>query len=189
MGRLFFTIAVVMIMIKTANGQRYLAGQQGIEIRGGMVDEFYSDSNRSFHFGVGMSSYTKEGNHWVFGAEYLKNEHPYSKMKIEVSQLTAEGGYYLNFLSDPGKTFFLSLGASALAGYEIVNQGKYLLYDGGTLQHNNALLYGGAVTLELERYMTDRLVLLLNMRERIMLGTSIGKFHTQFGLGLKYIMN
>ena len=45
-------------------------------------------------------------------------KHGYRHVTIPSAQFTAEGGYYLNFLSDAGKVFFLNLGGSALAGYE-----------------------------------------------------------------------
>ena len=50
-------------------------------------------------------------------------------------------------------------------------------------------IYGGALTLELETYLTDRVVLLVNARERMLFGSDIGKFHTQVGIGLKFIIN
>ena len=34
----------------------------------------------------------------------------------------------------------------------------------------------------------DRVVFLINARERCLFGSSVGKFHTQFGVGLKIIM-
>ena len=80
------------------------------------------------------------------------------------------------------KTFFLSLGLSALAGYETSNQGD-------TLLDKDCFIYGGALTLELETYLTDRVVLLVNARERMLFGSDIGKFHTQVGMGLKFIIN
>ena len=104
-------------------------------------------------------------------------------------QFTAEGGYYLKFLSDRRKTFFLSLGLSALAGYETSNRGDKLLPDGATLLDKDCFIYGGALTLELETYLTDRVVLLINARERMLFGSDIGKFHTQVGMGLKFIIN
>ena len=58
--------------------------------------------------------------------------------------------YYMNFLSDRKKTFFLSLGLSALAGYETSNWGDKLLPDGSTLTDKDGFVYGGALTLELE---------------------------------------
>ena len=80
------------------------------------------------------------------------------------AQFTAEGGYYLKFLSDRRKTFFLSLGLSALAGYETSNRSEKLLPDGATLLDKDCFIYGGALTLELEAYLTDRVALLLNAR-------------------------
>lgn len=42
---------------------------------------------------------------------------------------------------------------------------------------------------ELETYLTDRVVLFVNARERMLFGSDIGKFHTQVGMGLKFIIN
>lgn len=87
------------------------------------------------------------------------------------------------------KTFFLSLGLSALAGYETSSQGDKLLPDGATLLDKDCFIYGGALTLELEAYLTDRVALLLNARERTLFGSDIGKFHSQVSLGIKFIIN
>lgn len=105
------------------------------------------------------------------------------------AQFTAEGGYYLKFLSDPSKTLFLSIGGSALAGYETVNWGGRILYDGSRLLAKDAFVYGGAVTLELETYITDCIVLLASVRERALWGSSLGVFSTQFGLAVKFIIH
>ena len=133
--------------------------------------------------------YTKNANRWVIGGEYLHKKYDYKDMQIPVEQFTAEGGYYLKFLSDRRKTFFLSLGLSALAGYEVSNKSEKLLPDGSTLLDKDCFIYGGALTLELEAYLTDRIALLVNARERALFGSDIGKFHTQVSLGLKFIIN
>lgn len=135
------------------------------------------------------SVYTKNANRWVIGGEYLEKRYDYKDVRIPIQQFTAEGGYYLNFLSDRRKTFFLSAGLSALAGYETSNRGNKLLPDGSTLLNKDAFVYGGALTLELETYLTDRMVLLLNVRERAMFGSSIGTFNTQVSIGMKFIIN
>ena len=135
------------------------------------------------------SVYTKNANRWVIGGEYLHKKYDYKDMQIPVEQFTAEGGYYLKFLSDRRKTFFLSLGLSALAGYEVSNKSEKLLPDGSTLLDKDCFIYGGALTLELEAYLTDRVALLLNARERALFGSDIGKFHSQVSLGLKFIIN
>ena len=43
--------------------------------------------------------------------------------------------------------------------------------------------------MELETYITDRIVLLANVRERALWGSPLGVFTTQFGLGVKIIIN
>ena len=168
-----------------AKAQRCLPGMKGLELRGGLV----GGSSGDFYLGTGMSVYSWRASRWVFGAEYLQKSYRYKDMSIPRAQFTAEGGYYLNFLSDASKTFFLSTGVSALAGYETVNWGKSLLADGSRLMADDAFIYGGAVTLEAECYLTDRIVLLAAIRERVLWGSSISKFATQFGVGVKFIIN
>ena len=140
-------------------------------------------------FGAALSTYTKKGNKWVFGGEYLLKNNPYKDTKIPVAQFTAEGGYYFKILSDARKIVFVYAGASALAGYEAVNWGKKVLHDGSTLHDRDAFIYGGALTLDVECYVADRIALLANLRERCLWGGDTRKFHTQFGVGIKFIIN
>lgn len=184
---LFIVVAMLALCVGQANAQRYLPKMRGIELRGGFVDGVQSPLN--YYGGIALSTYTKRADRWVFGAEYLHKAYPYKNITIPKSQFTAEGGYYYKFLSDPSKTFFLSIGGSALVGYETSNWGDKLLPDGATLRNQDSFIYGGAITLELETYLSDRIVLLLNLRERALWGSSIGHFSTQFGAGVKFIIN
>ena len=157
-----------------------------------MADGFHSASRRNelgYHFGLSMDSYTKGCSRWVFGAEYLQKYHPYKDTRLPVSQFTAEGGYYYNFLSDANKVFLCYVGGSAMAGYETVNWGESLLHDGARITNGDAFVYGGAVSLEIETYLTNRTVLLLHARERCLWGGGTGNFHFQFGVGLKFILD
>ncbi len=113
----------------------------------------------------------------------------YRESRIPVEQFTGEGGFFSGVLSDGSKTFFLSAGISALAGYETVNGGKKLLFDGSTVRNKDGFIYGGAITLQAETYLTDRLVLQLYGRERCLWGGSMGRFHTQYGVGLKIMLD
>lgn len=186
------TLALCFALSGGAYAQRCLPGMRGIQVTGGMLDGFYSSSTKSetgYYFGLSMATYAKHSDKWVFGAEYLQRYYPYKETRIPVAQFTAEGGYFLNILSDPSKTFFLSLGGSAVAGYETVNRGNKLLFDGSTLQNRDRFVYGGAITLEVETYLTDRVVLLLTGRERMLFGSDMTKFHTQFGVGLRFMLN
>ena len=183
-------IASLALFTGQAHAQRCLPKMQGIEVRANMVDGFNPGGNDGgYSLGTALSTYTKGGNKWVFGGEYLLKNKPYKEEKIPVAQFTAEGGYYLKVLSDARKTLFVYAGASALAGYETVNWGDKVLPDGALLRDKDAFIYGGALTLDVEFYVADRIALLANLRERCLWGNSTGHFHTQFGLGVKFIIN
>ena len=74
-----------------------------------------------------------------------------------------------------------------MLGYETVNGGDRLLDDGAALRKHESFIYGGAVTLEAEGYLTDKLVLLVRLRERLVWGGASGCCHFQYGAGVKYI--
>lgn len=191
MKRIVLFMILCLALIGQAHAQRYLPGQKGFQFTLGAVDGFHLEKGdkQAFAGGIALSNYTKSGNRWVFGAEYLQKSYLYKTELIPTAQFTAEGGYYYKFLSDPDKIFFFSVGASAMAGYETVNWGESLLFDGSTITSEDNLLYGGAVTFEIETYFSDRIVLLLNVRERILGGSSINLFHTTIGAGIKLIIN
>ena len=187
---LFMIIASLALFTGQAHAQRCLPKMQGIEVKANMADGFKLGGNDGgYSLGAILSTYTKGGNKWVFGGEYLLKNKPYKEKKIPVAQFTAEGGYYLKVLSDARKVLFVYAGASALAGYETVNWGDKVLYDGAMLHDKASFIYGGALTLDVEFYVADRVALLANLRERCLWGNSTGHFHTQFGVGVKFIIN
>ena len=194
MRKLAFFLFVVMLALFAgqAHAQRCLPKMKGIRLTAGMADSFYSASSKNdagCSFGASLATYTKGGHQWMLGAEYLRRYHPYRESRIPVEQFTGEGGFFSGVLSDGSKTFFLSVGISALAGYETVNGRKKLLFDGSTVRNKDGFIYGGAITLQAETYLTDRLVLQLYGRERCLWGGSMGRFHTQYGVGLKIMLD
>ena len=157
--KMLLTFAVLALTMGQATAQRVLPKMQGIAIGGGMVD----GKSDSFYGGLTVDTYTKGGNKWVFGAEYLQR--------------------------NPSKSFFVYVGASALAGYETMNWNKQLLDDGSRLKEKDGFVYGCAATLNVEWYLSDKVVLTGNLRERFLWGNTSGLNHTQYGIGLKFIIN
>ena len=187
MKKVSLLFIALILFIGYIDAQRYLTGQHGIQVTTGTVNGM--NLKKAFYGGLSVATYTQNDSRWVVGAEFLQKQLDYGEIKIPVAQFTAEGGYYYSFLSDPSKTFLLSIGASGLAGYETSNWGNKILFDGATLLNRDAFLYGGTLSLELETFITDRIILLVNAREHAVWGSSIGKFSTQFGSGLKIILN
>ena len=161
---IYLCVAVVSLALFSgqAYAQRYLPGMMGVELRGGFAGG--SKGPLNYYTGFAVSGYTKKANRWVAGAEYLLKNYEYRTISVPRAQFTAEG-------------------------YETVNWGDRMMHDGSRLLAGDAFLYGGALTLELETYITDRIVLLANVRERALWGSPLGVFTTQFGLGVKIIIN
>jgi hypothetical protein len=117
--KLLAMLALCLFTMESVCAQRTLSGMRGIQLTGGTVDGFYSPSTHNeagYCLGAAMATYSKGGNKWVFGGEYLQKPYLQEGIRIPLEQFAAEGGYYFRLLSDPSKTFFLSLGSSALAG-------------------------------------------------------------------------
>ncbi|MDE7374454.1 MAG: conjugal transfer protein TraO [Odoribacter sp.] len=190
MKRLLLLAIIMCPFLQSLSAQRYLPGQQGLQVTGGTTDGYALVRHRNvgFYLGIARSSYTLSANRWVYGVEYLNRHYCYKHVPIPVVQFTVEGGYCYQFLSNPGKDVFFSIGGLLMAGYETSNWGRKKLPDGDTLLHRDNFLYGGAATLEIETFVTDRIVLLLNVKERLLFGSSVGKFHCQTGIGVKSII-
>lgn len=147
------------VLTDKAHAQRCLPGTKGLRITAGMTDGFHTADKRNelgYHFGMGMDRYVNGCHKWVFSGEYLQKYYPYKDIRVPVSQFTAEGGYYYNFLSDANKVFLCYAGGSVLAGYETVNWGTGMLFDGSRLCVGDAFVYGGAVSLEIEPTLPTR---------------------------------
>lgn len=189
MKRLLLLIALCLSLLPLA-AQRYLPGQQGLQTTSGTIDGYglMKHRNAGFYFGAARSSYTLSKDRWEYGMEYLHRYYCYRHTPIPVVQFTAGTGYYRQFLSNPGKDLFFSIGGLLMAGYETSNWGRKELADGATLLDRDCILYGGAVAFEVETFITDRVILLFNVKERLLFGSSVGKFHFQSGIGVKYII-
>jgi hypothetical protein len=188
MKKLFVLFVITLFFaVPRLSAQRYLPGLRGLQVTAGSVNALNLD--KGFHAGFAFSQYTKRADRWVFGFEYLEKSHLYKDIVIPQSQFTIDAGYYLKFISDPRKTLFVSIGASGMAGYETINWDEKLLFDGATIRNGDTFLWGGALTLEMEIYLIDRIVLLGNIRQRLLSGSSVGRLNTQFGAGIKIIIN
>lgn len=183
--------AMLALFTGQAMAQRCLPGMSAVEIKANMADGFYTGNSRNcgYSFGVYYSVFKGNANTWTFGGEYLQTYKPYGeKGRIPVAEFTGEAGYNLHLLSDYSQTFHLYGGVSALAGYETVNWGKSVLSDGSTLHNDDAFIYGGALTVQADFYLSDKIALTANVKERFVFGNSTGHFRCQWGVGVKFII-
>ena len=78
---------------------------------------------------------------------------------------------------------------SALAGYETLNWSEQTLYDGARLKNGDAFVYGGALTLEMEVYLSDRIALTASVRERFLWGGNLDRCQLQCGAGFRFYLD
>lgn len=182
--------AMLALFSGQAMAQRTLPGMKSVEVKASMVDGFYTGISRNcgYSFGVYYSVFKGNNAHeWVFGGEYLQTyKHYGEKGRIPVADFTAEAGYNLHLISDYSQTFHLYAGISALAGYETVNWGESVLKDGATLNNGDAFIYGGAVNVQADFYLSDNFALGVNLKERFIFGNDTGHFRFSYGLTAKY---
>lgn len=183
--------AMLPLFAGEAMAQRCLPGMSAVDVKADMVNGFYTGNSRDcgYSFGVFYSVFKGNANTWSFGGEYLQAYKPYGeKGRIPVAQFTGEVGYNLHIVSDYSQTFHLYGGVSALGGYETVNWGKKILVDGSTIHNGDAFIYGGALTLQADFYLSDKIALGAHIKERFVFGNSTGHFLTQFGAHVKFII-
>ena len=187
-----FAVAVFSLFGGKAFAQRCLPGMSAIEVRADMVNGFFTGKSRDCGYNVGVFYSVIKGdnaNTWSFGGEYLQTYKPYGeKGRIPVAQITGEVGYNLHIISDYSQTFHLYGGVSALCGYETVNWGNQILKDGATIGADDAFIYGGALTVAADFYLSDRFILGAHAKERFVFGNDTGHFLTQFGVHVKFII-
>ena len=194
MQRILFllTVAVLSLFAGEAYAQRDLPGQTGIQFTSGGVNHFFSwksGGERHYFTSLAFTHTNRNRTYWLYGLDYQIKEYDYEDESVPKAQFTGEAGYFVPLAADRGRNVVLSVGFSALTGYESSNWGNKLLHDGARLRDADCFLYGGALTAEVETYLCDKVVFLVSVRERALAGSTVGTFHTQFGFGFKFIIN
>ncbi|SES62281.1 Conjugative transposon protein TraO [Prevotella sp. kh1p2] len=181
-------VAVAMAFSLPSHAQRLIPKQKGMEVMGSVPlikgEKFFAKDN--FGVGVSLTRYLKRENYTFVLAEYEQQNMPYRNYGIKLKDAQLHLGYMHPILSDNGKNVFLYGGISALGGYEELNEDKKLLPDGATLLDRSRFVYGGAVHLSLECFLTDNVLLLLKGQGRMLFGTDVHRFRPALSAGLRF---
>lgn len=187
---IILTICAVVAMTFSlpSHAQRLIPGQRGFEVVGSLPiikgEKFFAKDN--FGVGVSLTRYLKRENYTFVLAEYELQNMPYREYEVKLKDALLQVGYMHPILSDNGKNVFLYGGISALGGYEKLNEDKKLLPDGATLLDRSRFVYGGAVHLSLECFLTDNVLLLLKGQGRMLFGTDVHRFRPALSAGLRF---
>lgn len=186
---LLLLVTMVALCTTSANAQRLLPAQKGLEVWGGIpLQKHGMFKNSAFSVGLNCIIYRKDSHYWLLGAGYVQQYYRYEYMDIPVRDYLAEGGVMLHLLSSPGKEFLVYTGMYATLGYEEVNDGKHLLEDGAYLNAGDRFIYGGGVQFSLEGFLTDGLLLYAKIKGHFLGGTDLDLFRPALNFGIRIIM-
>ena len=104
-------IASLALFTGQAHAQRCLPKMQGIEVRADMADGFnLGGKDGGYSFGAALSTYTKKGNKWVFGGEYLLKNNPYKDTKYPWRSSRRRAAITSRYCRTPERLFSSMLG-------------------------------------------------------------------------------
>ena len=155
----------------------------------------FRDSHGAYRFWgeLELTRYNRNHSYWNFAVSCLRKDYRYEGVLgdqlVPMAQFTAEAGYNHPLISDRGRNISLFAGLAGVAGYETTNWGDKHLRDGATLRSDDSIIYGGRLSASLEGYLSNRVIVLLNLREYCTFGSSTGTFHTTWGIGFRFIIN
>jgi hypothetical protein len=94
--------------------------------------------------------------------------------------------YFSLPVSEHNKNISLNAAITGVLGYESINRGEAQLYDGSIILTEDNFIYGAGGRLSLETYLSDRFVLILEGRTKVLWGTDLEQFRPSAGLGLRF---
>ncbi|RZQ68038.1 conjugal transfer protein TraO [Porphyromonas gingivalis] len=187
MKKCLFLLVCVVVMGTPSYAQRLIPGQKGMEITGSLPVINGEKLFRKDHFGVGISftRYLKSENYAFLAAEYEQQDMAYRSYRVPMKDAFLQVGYMHPVLSDGGKNLFVCAGISALGGYEELDRGRTFLPDGARLSDRSGFVYGGAVHLSMELFLTDSLLLLVKAQGRLCFGSDVNLFRPALSAGFR----
>lgn len=184
MKKYIYTVMLVLMGITASQAQRMLPKQKGFEVNAGVLSN--DKIGNDYYFNVAMTVNGKNGNYQFWVLEYTHQYRQYKDLRIPQETYTAEGGYSLFLLGDTCKNITLNAAITGVLGYESINRGEAMLFDGARILSEDSFIYGAGGRLSFETYLSDRFVLLLQGRTKVLWGTDLEQFRPSAGMGLRF---
>ena len=184
MKKYIYTVMLVLVGISVTQAQRMLPKQKGLEISAGVLSD--DKIGNDYYISLGMTVNGRDGVSRLWALEYTHQYHDYKDLRIPQETYSAEGGYSFFLLGDARKNITLNFGITGVVGYESINRGETMLYDGAKILSEDNFVYGAGGRLTFEMYLSDRFVLVLQGRTKVLWGTDLEQFRPSAGVGLRF---
>lgn len=183
MKKYIYIVMFLLMGITVAQAQRMLPQQKGLEVSTGILSK--DKIGNDYYINLGMTVNGRSGNYQIWAMEYSHRYHDYKSLQIPQETYTAEGGYSFFLFGDSRKNITFNAGITGTVGYESINRGKEILFDGAKIVSEDNFIYGLGGRLTFETYLSDGLVFLLQGRTKVFWGTDLRQFRPSTGMGLR----
>lgn len=184
MKKYIYMLLLILVGVNAMEAQRMVPRQKGVQVSAGTLSD--ENSGRDYYLHIGMTVNGKKGNYQLWALEYSHQYHTYTNLHIPRETYIAQGGYSFCLLADAHKNITLNTAVTGVLGYESINRAIPLLYDGAKIISGDNFIYGVGGQLSFETYLSDRFVLLLQGRTKVLWGTDMEQFRPSAGLGLRF---
>lgn len=184
MKKYIYAVMFILMSITVVQAQRMLPKQKGLEVNVGVLSD--DKIGNDYYLNIALTVNGKNGNYQLWALEYSHQYHDYKNQNIPQETFTAEGGYSFFLLGDARKSITLNAGITGVVGYESINRGETILFDGAKILNEDNFIYGAGGRLTFETYLSDRFVLVLQGRTKVFWGTDLRQFRPSAGVGLRF---
>ncbi|MFP3591443.1 conjugal transfer protein TraO [Chryseobacterium sp. SIMBA_038] len=183
MKRLHLYIIGLFLISLTTKAQRLIPKQKAIEFNAGFL--LNDSKSENYFLNTTITNQSGKGNYSFFSFEYLKEKQNYETITIPVETFLAEAGYSFNLISDHKKYVLFNFSLSATAGFESINKGNDLLFDGAEILSESNLVYGVGGKISVEIYISDRIALIPHIKAKALWNSSRELIRPSAGLGIR----
>lgn len=183
---------LILVLSLNSNAQHYLPQQRSFDISTGFVNQsgWSKKDNTGYYIEATRSVYNKKKGHWVIGMNMEKMNSNFDstlRYLVPMQFYLIHGSYHGFLISDLNRMSYLTGVIGLNLGYETINKGQKIY---GGLVKTDALVYGPEMGLESEIFLNDKLAIIINGREKLLLNVyGPVKLQQTFGIGLKFIIN
>lgn len=179
--RYLILLAIFLACQTTVRSQNAFATSIGIS--GGYVEDGFGGMV-NFNFQNDRYSY------WHFGVfAGFSNDRETDGYTIPYNIINFQPGYFFRIYTSNGfNPMSVYLGAGALGGYEIINNGNSELPNGAIITAKSQFIYGGFAGIELDYALNDSFSLVGKANEYYHVNSDVGNWYPYFAVGLRYYL-
>lgn len=186
----FLFVLLTAAAARPAAAQRLYKGQQSLSVSAGFVDNYYlqRQDNAGYYLRLEFGRVDRRRNSWALGIQGSVKYYDYRGVLTPVAQYVGDVGYQIPLLYNYRRNYALSFQLGANAGYEAIDAARRDFPDGARVAARDRFIYGAYVGGNFRVYLSNRVALFADFKERFLANSDIALFHSNLGVGLQLML-